>query len=37
MDRAGFAEVVGRENICDNVLDGLARAKVIYEGLPPKP
>jgi len=37
MDRAGFAEVVGRENICDSVLDGLARAKVIYEALTPKP
>jgi len=36
MDQAGFAEVVGRENICDNVLDGLARAKVVYEALPPK-
>ena len=37
MDQAGFAEVVGRENICDNVLEGLARAKVVYEALPPKP
>jgi SulP family sulfate permease len=37
MDRAGFAEVVGRENICDNVLEALARAKVVYEALPPKP
>jgi SulP family sulfate permease len=37
MDRAGFAEVVGRENICDNVLDALVRAKVVYEALPPKP
>ncbi len=37
MDRAGFAEVVGRENICDNVLDALARAKSVYEALPPKP
>ncbi len=36
MDQAGFATVVGRENICDNVLEGLARAKVIYEALPPK-
>jgi ClpP class serine protease len=25
MDRARFADVVGRENICDNVLDALAR------------
>ncbi len=37
MDRAGFAEVIGRENICDNVLDALARAKSVYEALPPKP
>ena len=27
---------VGRENICDNVLEGLARAKVVYEALPAK-
>ena len=31
MLRAGFAEVVGRENICDNVLTALARAKTVYE------
>jgi SulP family sulfate permease len=31
MDRAGFAAVVGRENICDNVLAALARATAIYE------
>ena len=36
MDQAGFATVVGRENICDNVLEGLARAKVVYEALPAK-
>ena len=36
MDRAGFAEVVGRENICDNVLEALARAQAVYEALPPK-
>jgi len=36
MDRAGFADVVGRENICDNVLEALARAKAVYEALPPK-
>ncbi len=34
MDQAGFATVVGRENICDNVLEGLARAKVVYEAPP---
>ena len=32
MDRAGFAAVVGRENICDNVIEALARARVVYEG-----
>ena len=37
MDRAGFADVVGRENICDNVLEALARAQAVYEALPPKP
>ena len=37
MSQAGFAEIVGRENICDNVLLGLARAKAAYEALPPKP
>jgi SulP family sulfate permease len=31
MDRSGFAAVVGPENICDNVLEALARAKVVYE------
>ena len=31
MDLAGFAEVVGRENICDNVLEALARANAVYE------
>src|SRR5258706_723674 len=30
MSLAGFADVVGRENICDNVLAALARAKVVY-------
>ena len=34
MDLAGFADVVGRENICDNVLEALARAKAIYEPPP---
>jgi SulP family sulfate permease len=37
MDLAGFAKVVGRENICANVLAALARAKAVYESLPPKP
>jgi SulP family sulfate permease len=37
MDRAGFAEVVGRQNICDNVLEALARAKAVYEARSPKP
>ena len=31
MDRSGFAAVVGRENICDNVLEGLARAKAVHD------
>jgi SulP family sulfate permease len=31
MAQAGFAEVVGRENICDNVLEALARARAVYE------
>jgi sulfate permease, SulP family len=31
MIQGRFADVVGRENICENVLDGLARAKVVYE------
>jgi SulP family sulfate permease len=31
MDQAGFASIVGRENICDNVLEALARAKAVYE------
>jgi SulP family sulfate permease len=32
MERAGFADVVGRENICDNVLAALDRARTVYEG-----
>jgi len=36
MTRAGFEEVVGRENICENVLTALARAKVVYEARAPK-
>jgi SulP family sulfate permease len=31
MEQAGFAGVVGRENICDNVVAALARAKTVYE------
>jgi hypothetical protein len=31
IDQAQFAEVVGRANICDNVLDALARARAVYE------
>jgi SulP family sulfate permease len=36
MERAGFADVVGRENICDNVLTALARAKTVYESASPR-
>ncbi|HEX4823566.1 MAG TPA: SulP family inorganic anion transporter [Candidatus Polarisedimenticolaceae bacterium] len=31
MAQARFAEIVGRENICDNVLEALARARAIHE------
>ena len=31
MAQARFAEIVGRENMCDHVLDALARAKTLYE------
>jgi SulP family sulfate permease len=31
MEQAGFADVVGRENICDNVVAALARANAVYE------
>jgi SulP family sulfate permease len=34
MAQSRFAECVGRENICENVLEGLARAKSIYEASP---
>jgi len=34
MDQAGFANIVGRENICENVLEALARAKVVHEARP---
>jgi len=30
MDRAGFSDVVGRDNICDNVVDALERAKAVH-------
>jgi len=33
MDRAGFSEIVGSENICENVLDALDRAKAVHEAL----
>jgi len=32
-----FAEVIGQENICDNVQDALRRAEEVYEGLERKP
>jgi sulfate permease, SulP family len=31
-----FAEVIGQENICDNVQEALRRAEAVYEGLEPK-
>ena len=31
MTQARFAEVVGRENICENVLEALARARALQE------
>src|SRR5207302_10758813 len=31
-----FAEVVGEENICDNVQEALSRAEEVYEGLEAK-
>jgi sulfate permease, SulP family len=34
--QAEFAEVIGEENICDNVQDALRRAEEVYEGLEPK-
>jgi SulP family sulfate permease len=34
MAQAGFAAVVGRENICDSVLDALARAEVAFGAAP---
>ena len=34
--QAEFAEVIGEENICDNVQDALGRAEEVYEGLEQK-
>jgi len=31
--QAEFAEVIGQENICDNVQDALGRAEEVFEGL----
>lgn len=31
--QAEFSEVVGKENICDNVQSALRRAEEVYEGL----
>jgi len=36
MHQAEFEEVVGRENICDNVQDALRRAEEAYEGMEAK-
>jgi sulfate permease, SulP family len=33
MDQGEFAEVVGKENVCDNVQAALRRAEEVYEGL----
>jgi len=35
MHQAEFKEVVGTENICDNVQEALRRAEEVYEGLEP--
>jgi SulP family sulfate permease len=35
MQQAEFEEVVGKENICDNVQQALGRAEEVYEGLKP--
>jgi sulfate permease, SulP family len=34
--QAEFAEVIGEENICDNVQEALSRAEEVYEGLEQK-
>jgi len=36
MRQAEFEEVVGKENICDNVQQALNRAEEVYEGLEAK-
>ncbi len=36
IQQAEFAEVIGKENICDNVQDALRRAEEVFEGLEPK-
>ena len=36
IQQAEFAEVIGKENICDNVQDALRRAEEVYEGLEKK-
>jgi len=36
MRQAEFEEVVGKENICDNVQQALGRAEEVYEGLEAK-
>jgi sulfate permease, SulP family len=36
IQQAEFAEVIGKENICDNVQDALQRAEEVYEGLEQK-
>jgi SulP family sulfate permease len=33
MQQAEFEEVVGKENICDNVQEALRRAEEVYESL----
>jgi hypothetical protein len=33
MQQAEFEEVVGKQNICDNVQEALRRAEEVFEGL----
>ena len=33
MQQTEFEEVVGKENICENVREALQRAEEVYEGL----
>jgi SulP family sulfate permease len=35
--QAEFENVVGRENICENIQEALERAEEVYEKLEPKP